>query len=369
MNYTKSLTALVLGSIVAFTTFASAASAFEVLSPKTESGNVVVETTDVVHDTVFGTGQDVDVRGTIEHDAFLAGKTVAVHQRIGNNLFAAGETVHVSGQVNGDVFAAGQRVVIDRDAVITGDVAVAGETLEIDGDITGKLHAYGTTITLMGRVGKETVVGADKLILDSGATLLGDLTGSVSQPLVQASGATVQGQTNLEQSKTPMQENPRLFGFSAVAGILIAIILTLVGGVLTTMIAPGMTDRVRTQMQKEPIRAGLIGFATVLVSIPLFLLLLSLIVTIPVAFFEISVLATTMLLGHVFSSLWLGDVIGMALGKKYWPVLGAIAAGTFVLVVLKLVPFLGALCGFVVMTVGVGAVLNDVWHHYLQPKK
>jgi hypothetical protein len=162
---------------------------------------------------------------------------------------------------------------------------------------------------------------------------------------------------------------PAASGANIFFGLIFAFLVSMVGGILTTIIAPNLTERIRTQTRLHPMQAGLVGLLAVMAFMPLFLLLLVMIVTIPVAFFEISAFAAIMILGHIFATLWIGDLASMAISKKYWSAIGALGLGTVLYILIDMIPVIGMLFGFVAMIVGVGAILIDLWHHYLHPTK
>jgi hypothetical protein len=370
MSFTKSTSLFLLGTIVAALSITTQASAFEIVTPKTNSDNVVIETNTTINDTVFGTGNDIDVRGNIDNDAFLAGKNVAIHQRVGNNVFAAGTTVRISGQVTGDVFIAGQSVYIDDTATINGDIVAAGNNVQINGLVHGTVRAYGTDVTIGGKIGKDVIIGASNATLSSTAVITGDLTGSVQQPIKQLAGSVVQGKLNLERTNNPgPMQGPSRSGADTIMVLLGTFLFIMVGSIITSIIAPNLTERVRTQSQKQPLNSGLVGLLAILVSFPLFFILLAMIITIPVALFELSAFVAIMILGHVFSMLWIGDRVGIMISKKYWSVIGALAVGTTVYLLIGMIPLIGMLLGFIAFTVGVGALLIDLWRHYLHGTK
>lgn len=75
---------------------------------------------------------------------------------ISGSLFVAGESVEVAGTVNGDLFCAGQHVTIT--GTVTGDVICAGQSVLINGSVEQDVRVAGQTVSFEGPVLKNVTV-------------------------------------------------------------------------------------------------------------------------------------------------------------------------------------------------------------------
>ena len=349
-----------LSLVLALTT--STAQAFEFGVP-TDAGNVMVETNRTINDTFIGAGQDVDVRGIVDRDVIVAGETVGIHNTVTNNIIAAGKTVRITDYVGGGVIAAGQDIIIDTGARIDGGVIAAGDTIRIDGIVSGSVHLYGRSITLNGPIQGNVTVHAETVSIGS-AIILGNVTGTIDKPLIKSQDARIEGKLDLKQDST-LKDSGRSMPMARGGGLFFGIFLTFLMGFICSAIlvwlAPKYVERVRSLVQTHTNKALLTGIASVLLVIPLTILLLVMIVTLPIACVVFLVFMLAMMLGHLVSYLYIGDLVGMALTKKHWSTLGAIAAGALILAILGYVPLIGMLAVFLATSLGAGVILLDLW--------
>lgn len=340
----------------------SQAQAFEFAVPS-ESGNVIVEASKSIQDTFFGAGNDVAIRGSIAGDAIVAGQHVGIRNTIGQNVFAAGQTVTIDTTVGGGVLAAGETVTIDPGSVVSGDVVAAGDTIVIDGTVQGTLRAYGRAVTINGIVQKHAIIHAETIHLGSGAVVAGNITGTIDKPLVKESGARIDGRTDLTQDAQRASRGARpMRGEGLFAGLLASFLMSFVSAGLIAFLAPKYVDRLRTSARTHTWQAILLGIGSFLVAIPLFVVLCIFLLTLPLAFAVPMLLGLAMLLGHIAAYTYVGDLVSMAVAKKHWPPLGALAAGALIMTGLGAVPLIGALASCILIALGTGVVLMDAWH-------
>lgn len=355
--------ALALGLILSLS--ASSAHAFEFGIPS-DSGNVIVEAGKSIQDTFFGAGNDVAVRGAISGDAVVAGQHVGIRNTIGHNVFAAGQNVTIDSVVGGGVLAAGETVRLEQNAQITGDVVAAGDSITIDGTVQGTLRAYGRAVTINGIVQENAIIHAETIHLGNGAVVAGNITGTIGKPLVKESGARIDGRTDLVQDAAKRDRGPSPMRGAAGGGMLIGIVVSFLisfaSAAVLTLLAPRYVERLRTSARTHTSQALLLGIGSLLVSVPLFIMLCLLILTLPLAFGVSMIVGLAMLVGHVAAFTYVGDTVGMAVAKKHWSVLGSIATGAFIVAAVGVLPLLGALASCLALALGTGVVLMDLWH-------
>lgn len=352
---------------------ATPALAFETATPPDDgSGNTAVASGVTIHDNLFAAGNDVDIRGAVDRDVFAAGQRVTTHQGIGNNLFAAGENVVIHGDIQGDVFVAGSTVTLDSDATVHGDLVAAGRDITLNGAVNGKVWAAGSMLRINSVVGRDLSFYGGTATLGSQAHVQGNVTGSADQPLALLPGAVVDGQQHLSQSDTSGQPAQRMqpsFLLGAVLSALFMLCMTVAGAALAQLVAPTALERVRATGRTRPRATGLIGMAAILLWLPASLLSAFFVVTLPVTGFLLAGGVAAGILGQIFAAAAVGDLLADAAKWKNLPFLGAVALGSLILSLVRFIPLLGSLIGFLALSVGVGSLVVDLWEHYLRPKR
>ncbi len=148
------------------------------------------------------------------------------------------------------------------------------------------------------------------------------------------------------------------FAFGFVHSILMALAVAALG-VLVVILLPSQTKRVSETAEKSLAPSLGIGCVTLLAAVPLFVLLLLLIVTIPAALALPIVIAAAWLFGWI--------ALGWAVGEKvleaakasdsYRVPTIAVAVGVLLLGVIGTIPLVGWFFGLVVGSIGLGAVV------------
>ncbi len=325
----------------------------------TDSGNSRIEANRTIEDTLITAGQRVDIRGTVTRNAIVAGQVISIDDAVGGDVIAAGQDVRINGNVTGNVIAAGASVLIAEDATVTGDILAFAGTVEVAGHVDGSVRAAGGTVTILGSVGGNVDVSTGSLLVEDGATVAGDVTGTSGSEFQPAAGATIGGAVTVTQdpdyqNRWAGSADTRAFDIGAK---LFSIAMTLVLGLFFVLLLPKLTATLRNHAYAKPGQSFLAGILTFLLFFPALLLLLSLILTIPLAVLLVCTFGVLAVVGSVVSQLWLGDL----LGKKQWHPLLSLLVGAVVLSVASLIPFIGGLVQFVVMLVGTGAAVALTW--------
>jgi cytoskeletal protein CcmA (bactofilin family) len=377
---------------------------------------VVVGPGEVVGDDLYASGELVRIEGTVRGDLVAVAREVIVEGTVEGDVIAAGQAVSITGTVGDDVRIAGQVLHLGPEARVGDDVVAAGFSLEAQNgsSIGGTILTFGYQALLAGEVAEsvrgalaalelagtverdlEVKVGprgerappafgstpiaiptvASGLTLADGARIGGDLRYESPDEAEIASGAAVAGEVAYQPA--PSDEEP-----TASDRILDALrrfaALLLVGGLLL-LFAPGWTAGLAATVRERPLPSLGWGLVFLLAAIAacLVLALATAFVAAILGFATLTGLAVTTVALGVLGELGLGVgliltcayftavVVGLAggrlvLGRTNEPARGrlfaALALGALVLVLLGLVPYLGALIGFLVPLLGLGAL-------------
>jgi len=334
------------------------------------------------------TGETVTIPAgeTVATDVYAFAGIVRVEGKIDGDLVAAGGTIDVPGTVTGDVLATGGNVSIN--GTVGGDVRAAAGTVSVGGKVTEDLATAGgnVTVTPAGAVGEDMLASAGWLTVDG--SVAGDLTGTAgrydkrgsvggTEDVVINAGRFPSGQP---ESAPPAPPTPaEEVAGRAIDGLQHFVIVLIAGG-LFLWLAPRAFAGTKEAIQRRPLPAagwgllGLLGYIVLMLVILLAMIVLAVafgvigldaLVGIDVVAGIVAILGTT--LGFVVVAAYLADaLVGAALAGLVMRDRGltsrsqefaALAAGAAVVVILSSIPLIGPWVKFVVVILGLGAVL------------
>ena len=306
---------------------------------------------------------------------FAVANAAVVDSPVDHDLFVSDDEVIINAPVDGDVFVAGGKVVINGS--ISGDVIVAGGQISIKQDVEGKIIAAGGTIEIEGTAEKIIAAGGNIVIhstavIETYARLIGGNvinSGNVTDDLVVRAGSFenlgTAGEVDYKQiefqdyEQVEFQRFTREAGtFFAAIGVLSKIVSTigfLVLGVLMLYLFPKQFLKVEQELTKSPFIKTLVGFALIIVTAVLTVLLAITIIGFQVAvvlglFFVIALMTS-----GLFVPLVLGRRIGQTLDFKVNDI-WYFVIGFTILSIIYYVPILGSIIQAATISLGFGAV-------------
>lgn len=345
-----------------------------------EAGEVVIKR-GTIGDDVYAAGRRVEVVAHVQGDVVAAGQFVSIDQVVSGDILAAGETVTVRAQVGDDIRAAGRAITLA--GPVAGHVVAAGETIDIApavtiggwawlagrevdmaGNVAGELKVAGQTVIVSGQVGSDVEIMAEEIRILDGAVIGGNLVYRSNNKPIIADGARIAGDTI--SRPLPYQE-PQGKG----AGV-VFLFASLVATLAYYLLFPVFSLAGVAGLRRMPLAALGVG-VTVLFTTPVVILLLF--ITVIGGLVALPLLAgylVSLLLGFLSGVIFAGDA-GLRLagradtaGKGLRAVSFAIALVAILL--LQLVPVLGALAVFTLFVFGFGAFHMQLWRAYTQPQ-
>ncbi len=376
---------ILLGSTVAF--------AAESVEPKT-GGNVSWLGT--IDDDVFGAGQTVDVDAEISGDAFLTGGTVTTAgsvqrsvyasggklrlkgdvgsdligaggdvestSNVGHNLVLAGGDVTITGDITGRAIAAGGHVQLGRMAMVHRDAWLAGGSVEVDGNVAGGAKLTGGTIVIRGHIAGNVMARGQKVELQSGARIDGNLdVYSPDDPVID-SGATVGGTVSKHVTASQMKWVGGFVWIAVILTVIFYVFLFLVG-LLMVVFGPLFVERSHEILTRQGFAALGVGAVITLATPPVVLLLMISIIGIPFALALILVygLATMLAIPVLGTSVAFSLAGRTARGITRGRVILYYVLVLVVLWVIGWIPFLGALAWFIFGMLGIGIMALHIF--------
>lgn len=330
-------------------------------------------------DNAYFAGAQVQITAPLPDDLFAVAGTLEVSAPVGGDTLAAGGTVLVNAPVAGDVRVLGGAVSISQD--VAGDIAalgssvrisgraqevqVAGASVEISNGASGPVTVYGSSVSLAGEfAGNVRVVASDRVTLAEGTVISGVFEYNAPQEAAIPASARIEGGVSYIGSSSflPTTEQAHTF---ALAGIGVLFIVRLVAGALAAALLVGLFPTVTNRLVSGVfssgasgfMRAFLIGFAAIVLTPIVVVLLLASFVGIGIA----AVLGAAYILALLLAYLYAAALAGAALmgisRKQFVASWKTTVLGMILLYLLGLVPGLGFLVAFVLSCAALGSLL------------
>jgi cytoskeletal protein CcmA (bactofilin family) len=284
----------------------------------------------------------------------VAGGNITVNGKVLGSVRAAGGNITVSGPVAGDVVVAGGTVNLTSEATIGRDLVLAVGMATVAGPVDRRILASGGNLTLQNKVGGDVTARVDRLRLDPGAQIRGNLDYTSRNSASIASGARVSGSTT--------RHVPRDTTGGATGGF-IGWVRALIGifalGLLLLLLFPGFSTTAADTLERSPLPSLGIGCA-VLVATPIVALIAFVLGLIIggwwIALFLVAAYLLALAVGYVVSGLLLGRLVFTRLGWGRYHAILMLLGGLFILAVIGAIPVIGGLIGLAAVVFGVGAL-------------
>jgi hypothetical protein len=328
----------------------------------------------------FGAGGMLNLTERVEGDAILAGGHVTTASEIKGDLMAVGGEVSVAGAIDDDLYAAGGTVRLDAivngnarlaagevdvgpATIVAGGVSITGGEVDFQGVAHKYLQASGGTVRLDGEVIGDAEVRAKELLIGPTARIGGRLVyHGPSEPTVPE-GAVINGGIEFHPSDIGRQfrdVQPVVRDAATGLGTFLWFLGVFLAGALFVVLLPGFTSEAAAAIGRKPLPSLGLGLAILLCVPFVAVVLLITIIGIPVALLLMSLYLLVLFLGWIIAALFLAQR-GLTALRPGRPVtrggqLLALLAGLVVLWLLRQVPLVGGLVGFVALLAGIGAL-------------
>ena len=385
-------------------------------------GRLLIEAEEVVNDDLYCFGDEITIDGQIQGDVVAAGRLIRVNGTVEGDLICAAQAIVINGKVGDDVRMAGQVLKVDDQASIGDDVFAAGFSLETteQSSIKGEMVYAGYQALLAGNVGENLTMGLVNCEISGGVDGDVDLSVATDQTGAQAyiagsplpiplpqvpPGLTIRATTKIagdleyespEQADIPAEaqvvgemdyepkavgETPPLTPTEKVSSSLSKYGALFVVGLGVLLVTPtwvrGVSDNVRTR-PFTCLGLGAAGIASCIV-LPLIMLLTMIALAVITGFVQLTGLIPVVIvlglscIGMLLVSFWfstaylakivLSFVAGSWLLGLAKPTIRenrflALFVGVVLLALISSVPYLGFIVGWMVVVLGLGALIG-----------
>lgn len=326
-----------------------------------QGGDITIAPGEVVNDDLVVSGGTVRMQGTVTGDLVVAAGTLEMTGRVGGNVMAACGTMTLNGPVGGSLYAAGGTV--NTGAAVGRNLVVAAGTASLAGTTTvGRDLAISGGQTTVGATVKRNVqANAGNLTLTDQARIGGNLLANASNASI-ASGAVIAGTRTVTQASPRKERRTNAVGW--VIWQLLSGLSLLVAGLLFIAAAPLLTAQTETMLRRHPWGSLLTGFLLLLLVPLAFIVILITIIGIPLAFILLGLYLIATFLSPIFLAILVGQTLWRRPGGSL-PL--ALLIGIVLLILVRMIPILGALVTLAAVLFGLGALALAIQARTLHP--
>lgn len=312
---------------------------------------------------VLALGATVVVSAPVTGDVMALGGTVGIHKPVTGDVRVVAASLQVDAPISGDFVAAANELHASTTAK---DTHLAGGTVELIGSSTGAVNIYASDITLTGDYqGDVTLNASNSITLGPGTHIHGALNYNAPQQLTLPDGVRVDGGVHYTGSSSFLPTNQQAQTFAVAGASILFLVHLLAVLVLAGIIAglfPKFTELV-AERSLEPssyrfVLLTLLGFALLVATPVLILILLLSFVGIGVALFLIPLYLLFFMLAYVYAGILTGTLLARTLLKRSIITWKEGVVGMLVFYLIGIVPTLGPLLKAVLIMVAGGTIAS-----------
>ncbi len=336
-----------------------------------DSQKIVTQDKDSTYNGFFVRGGSImRLNGTINGDVFLAGEDITLAGRINGNVYVVARTIAVKGEVTGSVHLVAMQVNISAPVDGTGLIAASSLTIDKEGSLGRGLVGFAPTMDIGGKIGGPAYLAASTLSVTN--EISGPATVAVEQISLsgdgkfggdlkyysRTSGQVAQDRVAGTLSFVKSEQSQKIDVVGQATAVVFGLLASFLLGLVMLYIAPKSMVAVANYIQSKPFVVLLAGFGfVVLVPIALIFVFIT-IVGIPLMIVAGLLYGVTIMVGELFTALWLGRLAMRTTETKIGTSAIALGLGLIILAILKLIPMIGAVVALISFFAGVGALVS-----------
>lgn len=329
------------------------------------AGNVLATDGDAnpsgVEGDLYWAGQSLNLDdASIDRDIIAAGESLSIRDcTVGGAVRLAARTIDIAKTaIDGSVTVAGQHVVLNTDSTANCFYA-AGETVALRGSVKSAALA-GDTVTIDGTVDGDVEVWADKLILGKNARITGTVNAHVSQDPERAEGAQVGA---LKIDRTENEDTSTVN--DTIGGIVAAALSTCFVAILLELVFPRATAGAAGMLHQRPAPLWVSGLLGTVAVVPAVLLLIVSIAGLSLAGALMCGIIGIALVSAAFTGTAIARMVGHNQNRFAMAAVGGIVAGA-----LTALPLMGNFVSGVAFVFTLGYVIQIIWRNaHLKPQQ
>lgn len=297
----------------------------------------------------------------IDGDLMVGGGQIKISSNIQGDVYAGGGQIEIGGVINGNLIVGGGNIVIS--GKVLKNVIVGGGQVKFDNtaNIGGYVLAGGGKVDLLGQFAGPVKVGARDLMVGEKAVINGNLEADIASAEVSPT-SKIEGVKKIQIHEIKQNEKQvigRKFAFSReIFTFLSRLVLVLV---LVKLLGKKM---VSTDIKKSFWSNVGLGLIVLVVTPFLMLMLLISFIGIPLSGIILLLYILFLSLSGVVTSILMGNFVyqkGYIKNENLY-IQGIV--GLFLLSVLGLIPFVGAIVKLISLVFGLGIIFNGLRNNF-----
>lgn len=303
---------------------------------------------------LYWAGQSLNLDdASIGRDIIAAGDSLSIRDcTVGGAVRLAARAIDISKTaIDGSVTVAGQHVVLNTGSAANCFYAM-GETVALRGSAKSAALA-GSTVTIDGTVDGDVEVWADKLILGKNAHITGTVNAHVSEDPERAEGAQV-GSLKIDRTEN---ENTSTIN-DAIGGIVAAALSTCFVAIILELVFPRATASAAGMLRQRPTPLWVSGLLGAVAAVPAVLLLIISIAGLSLAGALMCAVIGIALVSAAFMGTAIARMVGHGQNRYAMAAVGGIAAGA-----LTGLPLIGNFISGVAFVFTLGYVIQIIWRN------
>lgn len=335
-------------TVLPTTSFAGTDTAGNVLATEVDSNPSGVD------GDLYWAGQSLNLDdASIGRDIIAAGESLSIRDcTVGGAVRLAARTIDISKTaIDGSATIAGQHVVLNTGSTANCFYAM-GETVALRGSTKSAVLA-GDTVTIDGTVDGDVEVWADKLVLGKNARITGTVSAHVSEDPERAAGAEVGA---LKIDRTENEDTSTLN--DVIGGIVAAALSTCFAALLLELVFPRATASAAGMLHQRPTPLWVSGLLGTIAVVPAVLLLIISIAGLSLAGALLCGVIGIALVSSAFAGCAIARMVGHNQNRYAMAAVGGIATGA-----LTGLPLIGDFIGGVAFVFMLGYVIQIIWRN------
>lgn len=336
---------------------------------ETETETNTDSTVSWTYSDLFITDDNVEVSNVVDGNAYIIGKNVTITGEIGGDLFVIAEKLNIDGgYIYSGVFALANEITINGGVY---DVyAICNKfNLGTYGSVYRDMRITASDISLNGKIKRNVFASCNSLNLsqDIGTIIYGNLNYSSNSEFSIEEGL-VAGEVNFSKTDSLSEKAKVSVGTiikNHVLDLLKTLLFTFVVVLVLIWLTPKFIDRINNMDTKKSFIALGVGVASLLAVVVIAIVGIFLIISvigIPLVIASIFAIIAIYSLGNTIASIFFGKLFAKLLkaeGNVKFVLLTL--ASSLVIWLINLIPFIGALLGFLIWAFGVGTLLINLF--------
>ena len=297
---------------------------------------------------------------SIDRDIIAAGESLSIRDcTVGGAVRLAARTIDIAKTtIDGSVTVAAQHVVLNSGSTANCFYA-AGETVALRGSAKSAVLA-GSTVTIDGTVDGDVEVWADKLVLGKNANITGTVNAHVSQDPERADGAKV-GALKIDRTENEDTSTTN----DVIGGIVAAALSTCFVAILLELVFPRATASAAGMLHQHPVPLWVSGLLGTVAAVPAILLLIISIAGLSLAGALMCGVIGIALVSAAFAGTAVARMVGHSQNRYAMAAVGGAIAGA-----LTALPLMGNFISGVAFVFMLGYLIQIIWRNaHVKPQK